>query len=224
MRRILLFIALSFSFSVFSQNEVNKSVGEFDTIKVFDLIEVEMIQSTEDRVVVSGRNVDEIKIVNDNGKLKIRMELDGRFDGSDTFVKVYFTGVKTIDANEGARITLAETLAQDDLELKAQEGGKIKLTLAATTLETKAVTGGIIEVEGTVHLNDISVNTGGVFNGKELESHTTKINVSAGGDAEIFATQKADIKITAGGDVYVYGNPPEFKKKTVVGGRVYRIN
>jgi hypothetical protein len=224
MRRILFFIALGFSVASFAQNETNKLVGDFNTIKVFDLIEVQMIPSTENRVIVTGQNVDEVKIINDNGTLKIRMELEERFDGNDTFVKVYFTNISTIDANEGAYITVSEVLTQDSLELRAQEGGHIKLDMAVSTLKIKAVTGGIVKAAGTVHNQDVTINTGGEFHAQDLVSHTTEVSISAGGEAQIYATQKANIKITAGGDVYVYGNPPEFKKKTVVGGRVHRIN
>lgn len=224
MRRIFLFIAFGFSLVTFAQNETDKLVGDFDTIKVFDLIEVEMIPSSENRVIVSGQYVDEVKIINDNGTLKIRMELDERFDGNDTFVKVFYTSISTIDANEGSYITVKETLTQDSIELKAQEGGHIIVDLSVSNLKIKAVTGGIVKAKGTVHNQDVAINTGGEFHAEDLVSHTTKVSISAGGEAQINATQKADIRITAGGDVYVYGNPPEFKKKTVVGGRVYRIN
>lgn len=96
--------------------------------------------------------------------------------------------------------------------------------MTVSSLKIKAVTGGIINARGSVQNQEVTINTGGEYDGQGLVSYSTTVKISAGGEAQINATQKADVKITAGGDVYVYGNPPEFKKKTIVGGRVHRIN
>ena len=222
MKKIITLLAITFALQVGAQ-EVNKDIGEFSKIKVFDLIEVNMIPSDENRVVVKGRDVDYVKIINDNGKLKIRMELDRRFNGDDTFVEVYYTSVETIDANEGSFITVNETITQDDLELRAQEGGKIKVGLDVKRLEARAVTGGILETSGQAEWQEVTLNTGGIYEGEDLVTSYTKVTIAAGGEAEVHAKDKAELKVTAGGDIYVYGEPTELKKKTFAGGRIQRM-
>jgi hypothetical protein len=202
----------------FSQRTIDKDMGNFNQVKVFDLIEVNLIKSDENRVLVKGRNVSDINLVNKNGVLKIRMELDKIFSGEDTFVEVYYIGLDVIDGNEGSRITSNETIEQNSLEIKAQEGAQIKVGLKVNHLEVRAVTGGIIEASGMAENQDVVLNTGGIFEGKELRTENTSVKITAAGEAEIFATEYVDVNIKAGGNVYVFGKPKEVNEKTFAGG------
>ncbi|MEQ8421305.1 MAG: DUF2807 domain-containing protein, partial [Arenibacter algicola] len=145
MKNVLVIGFLCLSFIGFSQRIVDKAVGDFNEVKVYDLIEVNLIKSNENKVLVKGDNVDDIQIVNKNGVLKIKMELDKKFHGEDTFVEVYFKNLDLIDGNEGARITVNETLSQEKIELKTQEGAKIKVGLDVHQLIVRCVTGGNVE-------------------------------------------------------------------------------
>lgn len=220
MKNILVIGFLCLSLVGFSQRTVDKSVGDFKEVKVYDLIEVNLIKSEENRVLVKGDNVDDIQIVNKNGVLKIKMVLDKKFHGENTFVEVYFKNIDLIDANEGARITVNETLSQEKIELKTQEGAKIKVGLDVHQLIVRCVTGGNVEASGKTINQEVVLNTGGVFEGKPLLSEKASVKITAAGEASMFATDAIDINIKAGGDVYVYGNPKEVNKNTFAGGRV----
>ena len=224
MKYILAFLFSLATLTSFGQRMINQDVGDFSAIKVFDLIEVNMIQSDENRVVIKGENIDDVKIMNADGLLKLRMKLDSRFDGSRTFIEVYFRDVELIDANEGANIVLNEMITKNTLELRAQEGGRIKIGLDVNHIKTKAVTGGIIEASGTADSQEIVLTTGGIFEGRELETKDTQVKITAAGEAEIFATEKAKVRVTAGGDVHIYGNPKTVDKKNFAGGRIYVMN
>ncbi|RFN59196.1 head GIN domain-containing protein [Marixanthomonas ophiurae] len=208
------------TFSAFSQRMVEKNIGDFDELKVFDLIEVNLIPSEENKVVIKGENTESVKIINDNGKLKIRMQLDERFDGEETFVEVHYTDVDIIDANEGARIVANEAITQNKIELRSQEGAKIRVGLKVNYVEMKAVTGGTIEASGLAKSQDITIRTGGIIEAMHLQTQDTNLKLFAAGEAEINASEKATIKVTAGGDVTVYGNPKEVKKKSFAGGTI----
>lgn len=214
------FVMLMVTVTVFSQRAVEKNVGDFKEIKVYDLIEVKLIKSDENKVVVKGDNVDDIQIVNKNNTLKIKMALDKIFHGENTFVEVYFKEIRSIDGNEGAKISVNELLVQDALELKAQEGASINVKMDVAQLSARSVTGGIIATSGKTKNVSLALNTGGVFEGKTLESGTVKVKITTGGSAEVFASERADIDIKAGGDVVVFGNPKEVNKNTFAGGRV----
>jgi hypothetical protein len=221
MKTIVTSFFLLISLSLLSQRIVDKQVGNFNEVKVFDLIEVNLIRSDENKVLIKGKNVDDIQIVNNNGVLKIRMQLDKIFTGEDTFVEVYYTGLDVIDGNEGARITANEQIKQHAIELRTQEGAKIKVGLDVAYVEIRAVTGGIVEASGLAKSQDIVLNTGGVFEGRDLKTEDSKIKISAGGESDINASESVDITIKAGGDVNVYGNPKEINKNTFAGGRVH---
>jgi len=221
MKKIFSLAMLVMATSAFSQRIINKDVGEFSEIKVYDLIEVNLIKSDENRILIKGEKVDDIKFVNKDGTLKLRMQLEKKFQGEQTLIEVYYTDLDIIDGNEGASITFNETVVKDKLVLKTQEGAQIKIGMKVDDVEIRAVTGGIIEASGLAKNQVIVINTGGVFEGRELKTSTASVKISAGGEALLSASERVDINVQAGGDVYVYGNPKEVNKKTLAGGRIY---
>jgi hypothetical protein len=206
---------------MFSQRIIDTEVGEFNKIKVFDLIEVNLIQSDENKIMIKGWNVDDIKWTNKNGTLKLRMQLDKKFQGEDTMIEVYYTNLDVIDGNEGAQITCNEMVQKSRIELRVQEGATIRIGMDVDYADIRAVTGGIVQASGLAKNQTVVINTGGIFEGRELRTSTTDVKISAGGEADVFASELVDINVRAGGDVYVYGNPQTVNKKTFVGGRVY---
>ena len=220
MKNIIITCFALVSYTVFSQRIVEKNVGDFNKVKVFDLIEVNLIHSDENKILIKGNNVDDIQIVNKNGLLKVRMEFDKIFQGEETFIEVYYTGLDVIDGNEGARITVNEIMEQDAIELKTQEGARIKVGLNVNHANVKAVTGGIVEASGIAKNQEIVLNTGGIFEGQSLRTKVSKVRITAAGEAEVYVTDRIDVNVKAGGDVEVYGNPKEVFKNTFAGGRI----
>lgn len=223
MKRLLPLLVLFVAYSASAQ-KIQQNVGDFTKLKVYDLIQVQLIKSDVDKIVISGENSSAVEVMNKNGTLKLRMKLEERFDGNNTFIQLYYTDLDVIDANEGSEITSEETIKQSTLELKSQEGGKIDLKLEVSHLKVRGTTGGEISVKGKAVSQDISLGTGGMFYGKNFETQATEISVTAAGIAEILAKEKATIKVTAGGDVTVYGNPPKITQRTIAGGRISVVN
>lgn len=223
MKHIILIIALTLGFNVNSQESIEKTIGEFSTVKVYDLINLKMIESDEDKVVISGKNRKDVEVINNNGKLKIRMNLEESYDGNDTVVVLYFTSVDEIDANEGAKVTVIEPIKQYEIDLRTQEGAEITATLITTYANIRAVTGGVVNVTGSSKNQDISIYTGGVFNGEDFITEHTEVSINAAGEAYIHATETADVRIKAGGDVFIYGKPKQVDESTLLGGRIKRM-
>ncbi len=214
-------IALSLiTLGLFAQNPKEKNVGDFYDVKVYDRIEVNLVKSDEEKVVISGRDADDVEVINKNGKLKIRMQFEKIFDGANTFVEVHYKDIEIIDANEGAVIVSNELIEQSFVHLKSQEGGKIKVGLDVDRVEVRSVTGGIIKTSGTSKTQDVTLNTGGVYEGRDLRTKKTKVTIRAAGEAEVNASDVVDVKVRAGGDVDIYGNPETVNKSTFLGGRV----
>lgn len=207
-----------------AQNPKEKGVGDFSEVKVFDLIEVNLIKSDVNKVEITGEDIDDVEVINKNGKLKIRMKLDKSFNGERTFVAVYYTTLNVIDGNEGTFISSNELITQNYIELRAQEGARLKIGLDVDKVDVRAVTGGIIETRGKALSQDITLNTGGIYDGKMFETKTTSVSIKAAGEAEVYASKVVDAKVIAGGDVYIYGNPERIDESTTLGGRVKRMN
>lgn len=224
MKSIYTILTLLVTLSVFSQSAISLEVGDFNEVKVYDLIEINLIPSSENKVIIKGDDTHFVKVVNKNGKLKIKMDLEKSFNGDQTFVEVYFKDLDIIDSNEGAYVVVNEMIEQNTIELRAQEGGRIRVGLEVNHLKIKSVTGGIVEASGLAKSQEIKLNTGGIFEGRELRTMDTKLAITAAGEAEINASESVDVKLTAGGDVYIYGDPKKIQKRRLAGGRIKVMN
>lgn len=224
MKKIITLLVILGTSNAFAQKTIEKQIGEFSELKVYDLIDVELIQSDINKIIISGENRNDVVVNNKNGKLKIKMSLEEIFDGSDTKVKLYYTTVDVIDANEGATIHSGDTIKQFEMDLKAQEGGSIKVNLDVNYLNIKAVTGGVIETTGKSKNQDVTILTAGIYKGSELLTERSEVSINAAGEAFIHASKVADVKIRAGGDVFIYGNPETVNESRVLGGRIKRMD
>ncbi|MAU71156.1 MAG: chaperonin [Pseudozobellia sp.] len=205
-------------------SKITQELTRFTEVKAFDGISVKLIKSNENKAVITGENIQKVAIVNNDGVLKIRMQINKIFSGYRTFVDLYYTEkLVIIDVNEDARIAADHTIQQDVLELKAQEGGELKINAQVEQLLIKTVTGGVIATTGSSDLQDVAINTGGVYEGKELKTKFSTVNVNAGSRAEIYASDYVKATVKAGGEVLVYGDPAKMDEKTVFGGTVTRM-
>ncbi|MEM9646876.1 MAG: head GIN domain-containing protein [Bacteroidota bacterium] len=220
-------LALLISFQIVSAQEeqLTKELREFTEVKGFDGLSINLIKSNENKAVIKGANTGKVAIVNNNGVLKLRMEIDKIFSGYRTHVDLYFAQtLKVIDVNEDARIRSTEIFEQDVLDLRAQEGGELELKCQTEQLLIKAITGGEIAVSGFSDNQDIIINTGGSYDGKEFKTRFSTIVVNAGGDAKIYATDYVKANVKAGGEVLVYGDPLKMDEKKVFGGKIIRMD
>jgi uncharacterized protein with beta-barrel porin domain len=220
MKKSSFILVLFFNFLAFSQPPVSKTIGEFSKLKVYDLINVELIQSSENKIEISGENAKNVSIIQKNNTLKIRMEVSKYFKGEDTFVKLFYTKINTIDVNEGAKVVSETPIQQYEVELKAQEGGEITVPVKTKVLTVKSVSGGKIQVHGTSKSQNININTGGVYKGEKLQAQFSKIKIKAGGSAEVRSSDLINVKIFAGGFLTIFVQTTNTKQNNIFGGKI----
>lgn len=217
---IIFFIGL-ISFNAIAQKEIIVETDKFTEIKAFDRIQVELIKSDENKVVITGEDRDEVEVVNKNGLLKIRMEVDNHMDGRDIDAKVYYTeNLTLLDSNEGARITSEETFSADISRIAVQEGGKVELKVNIDELEVKSTSGGEVTLSGTAKTQEVTANAGGQVYNEALVTEQTNVTVNAGGYADVNASDKVKAKVRAGGTINIHGNPKEVEKSKTFGGKI----
>ena len=223
MKTLVKTLALFITTTLFAQQPIEKTVGEFSELKVYDLIQVELVKSNENKVIITGDNNEDVVINNKNGTLKIKMKLEEAYDGGNTKVILHYTTVDIIDVNEGAKVSSEDAIKQFEIDLKTQEGAEITAVLKTSYANFRAVTGGIINITGSSKNQDISIYTAGVFNGENFITEQTEVSINAAGEAYINATENVDVRIKAGGDVYIYGKPKKVDESRVLGGRIKRM-
>ena len=224
--RVITFVIVFLSLQYIEAQDatVSQNLQKFTEVKGFDGISINLIKSNENKAVITGANTDNVAIVNNDGVLKIRMEIIKIFSGYRTYVDLYHSEeLVVIDVNEDARISSDDTYVQEVLELKAQEGGKLEINCEVDQLLIKAVSGGEIFAGGFSNNQDVIINTGGTYNGRTFKTKFTTISVNAGGTAEIFASNYVKANVKAGGEVLVYGDPKTMDEHTLFGGKIKRV-
>lgn len=222
--RILYFIFfVSIINNLLAQDLQEKNIGEFHTLKVFDRIEVELIKSDTNKLFVNSEFDKMLDILNKNGILKIRTDFDKLLRGKDIKILLHYKSLGVIDVNEGAEVHSKSIIKQFEMELNTQEGGMLDLSLDTKLVSVKSYTGGYIKLTGKSKKANITVNTGGKCDAKDLISQDSKTTILTGGEIKINSSISNISKITGGGNIYVYGNPKTIDKKTTFGGKIHLV-
>ena len=220
MKKLLLLILFIAQFA-FAQT--SKKVGDFNKVTTFDRIEVKLIASNENKVILDGDNAEEVELVNKNGELKIRMPLTKLLSGDAIFVTVYFIDLEAVEANEGSKISCETTIESNIFDIIAKEGSKIDIKVNTEKLNCRLANGSLLKISGAAQNQELLLNSGANFEGQNLKTNQTTITVNAGGEAEIFATNIVDAKVRAGGTILIYGKPKQINQKTIAGGTIKEV-
>lgn len=222
MRKILISSIYLVSQFIFAQTE-NK-VGDFNKVTAFDKIDVNLVASTENKVVLTGANSQEVELVNKNGELKIRMPLTKMLSGDAISATVYYKKLDAVEANEGSRVASKEKITAINFDIICKEGSEIKLTnLQVDRLQVRTSAGSIVTVKGSVKNQDILSNSGGKYDGQDCITEQTVVTVNAGGMAHVYATDLVDAKTRAGGEIIIYGKPKQINEKKIAGGTIEQV-
>jgi hypothetical protein len=209
---------LFFSSIAFAQ--VEKNVGDFTKVTSFDQIDVLLVKSKENKVIIDGKEANEVELVNKNGELKIRMPLTKLLAGDHISVTVYFNNLTAVEANEGSRIACGDIIQSTSFEINAKEGSQIRLTLNVGKLNVRVANGSTINIEGNADNQDVLTNSGGIYEARNFKTKQTTITANAGGEADVFATDLVEAKVRAGGDITIYGKPKQINQKVIAGGTI----
>jgi hypothetical protein len=218
MNKIALVIALSIAQFGFSQ--VEKKVGDFNKVTTFDKIDVILIPSNENKIILNGMDSNEVELVNKNGELKIRMPLTKLLKGDAISATVYYVKIDAVEANEGSRIASDAVLESLSFDIIAKEGSEIKIKLETQRLKIKVTNGSKIHLEGKAQNQDVLINSGGIYKAEKLISSQIIVTANAGGEATIFATDFVDAKVRAGGNIIIFGKPKQIDQKVIAGGSI----
>lgn len=225
MKKIVFVIAFLASHFIFSQTTITKELGDFDKLKVYNGIELELIQSNEHKLEISGEKAEKVKVKNSNGTLKLTLKFPDLSADGKVNIKLYYNKeIKIIDANEGATIT-GKDLDQTQLEVKSQERAFINLVIKTKHLKVKSSSGGIIKLTGSSKNQDIDVDLYGIYHGYGLSvSDNTTIRAGSGAKAEVAAGETLNAKVSFGGSIFYKGNPEVIKDKKVAGGIIKQVD
>ena len=227
MKKILLILIISLTHSIHSQTVVKKTLGDYSILKVYNGIEVLLLQSKEQKIEIKGEKSEKVKIKNVNGVLKLSLPFslkpENNYGKGKVFITLYYnSNIDVIDANEGSIITGKE-FHQEKLKVNSQERAFIDLTLKVTHLNIRASSGGVIKLTGSSESQTVNIDLYGVYNGFGLNvTGNTNVFSGTGAKAEISAGKTLSAKVNFGGSIFYKGSPEVQKNKKVLGGIIQR--
>ncbi|WP_312186201.1 head GIN domain-containing protein [Sphingobacterium sp.] len=205
-----------------SFGQTKQNVGDFTSVVATDKIQVELIKSDESLVTFEGQNHENVKVVNTNGSLVLKMNTLNMLQGGNISVKVYYKDLTNIEAKKGGKVFAVanNTITGDHLKVYASEGGLVDLYAAVKTAEIKVTSGATVALYGKADKQEIISNFGGKYEGKDFKTAETVVTVNGGGKADVFAVNSVETKTRGGGVIDVYGKPEQRVEKKMAGGTV----
>ena len=220
----LLFLFFSCTF-LFAQESITKNLGDFNKLKVFRGLTVDLQKSDSSKIEILGEKAYQVSVKNINGKLKISLKFPDAFVAENLKITLYYANnIAVFDANEGSIIRSIEVVSQQNITAKAQEGAKITMPIKAKYLTVKAVTGGVVNLTGEAQNQQITATTGGIYKAYNVVSKQSTVTAASGAIVKINSLDVLDTKVRFGGTVYYRGAPEVLTTRKFMGGAVIPVD
>lgn len=225
MKKIIFLSLLLVVQLVTAQTTINKELKDFSVLKLYSGIDLELVKSDKQYVVITGEKADKIKIKEKDGVLKILLRFPETIADGTVKATLYFNkNIDVIDANEGTVIT-GKNLNQEKIEIKAQEGAFVNLVLKSKFLKVRSSSGAVIKLSGSTKNQTVSVDLGATYHGYNLAvSGVSNIKASSGAKTEINTGESLKARVSFGGTIFYKGKPKDLDKKKVIGGSIEERN
>lgn len=222
MKHIVIIFLLG-TFTFLGQSKIDRNLGDFSKVAVYDGINLELIKSDENKVEITGKNTNFVVVKNKNGDLKIRLNLERRFSGDKTKVSLFYKTLYNIISHEGSNVFSKDTIKQADLSVKANTGSTLNFIVALNTLNTTSATGSTVNLSGNAEYHDCSTSTGAEIDAEKLTTTETYATSTTGGLIEVSATKELEANSKLGGIINVYEKTDKIVESISLGGVVNYI-
>lgn len=220
MKNRLYFILFFLVFPVMIYCQIERKVSDFTKVTAFDQITVFLIPSNENKVEISGFNADKVELIVENGELKIKFPMVDSTVGNDILAKVFYVNLLAVEANDGCNIGASSVINTTNFQIIGKQNSKIKLNFKADKINARLSQGSKLDLLGTIdNLDVIASNSSKVF-AKDCIVKQANVNVNAGGEIYVNASQVVDAKVRAGGSIFIHGNPKKVNKELILGGDI----
>ena len=219
MKRFILTLLIIPSLLV-SQEEINRNLGEFTKLSIYDGINVELIKSDENKVEASGENTRFVVVKNKNGNLKIRLNVQKRFSGDRTMVKLYYKNIYSFIAHEGANIFSKDTIKQADLKIKGHTGSRIDVPVELNSISVTSTAGAKITLRGSSTYLEASSATGSEINARNMVIEDGEVSALSGSMVDVRAETSLEAIARIGGVINVHSKTERITEKVSLGGSV----
>lgn len=218
MKKLLLLLLIT---NFVSAQDLKQNLKEFKSITISSDMDVELIVSDSYKIEVYGNDVDKLTIDNKGHELKLTTSLSAKFK-SDLKTKIYYKpGIRYIKLSNNVKITSADVIQENFLELELINNVRADLKLNTVDFIAKLELGSDIVLNGVTESQKIEVLTKSNYNAYQLKSKKAYVKVNAS-NAFIFVSEFLEANSRIKGEISYKGNPFSVSEKTFLG-KVIRI-
>lgn len=175
------------------------ALKDFKSLTAGADMNVTLIKSTENKLVINSSADEAPEVQNENGNLVLNGECK---------VTVYYKdAIENIVAASDAVIYGKDEIKTASLTIAAASDAKIELTINVQKLNTAANSDATVTLTGKAKEHDAALSTDARFDGKGLLTDTTSIVMSTDASAAINAKDTVNATVSSDGSLKIYGNP-----------------
>lgn len=202
--------------------------GDFNFISVYSGIEVNLIRGDENKIVLIEEKSDDTSTFGykiKNRTLKLRASLDKKLSLGNVYVDLYYKNeIEELKLFQGSKAIIKEPVIQTNFKINAKEGSFLEGSVITEKTTIEVATGGKVVLAGESSVLQIKATTGGICSVEDIVSKQTNINASIGSVVHASSNLLMEAEASTGAIIRVHGNPEKLITKTVLGGRIKRIN
>ena len=222
---VILFFAVTAVSTVLAQRVEDRNVGDFNSIRAAQAIDVYLKQGTKEtvRVEAKGIELDEVLTEVSAGRLKIHLD-DGRHRNHSVKVYVTFVELEEISASSASSVFSDGTIKARELDLSVSSAADIDLDIDVDEVDAEASSAGDIELSGKARSISASAASAGGVDAYDLEAKSVYARASSGGGVKVYATEEINARASSGGSIRYRGNPSKSQTDSSSGGSVRKSN
>ena len=215
MKKIVAFTALAgFQLAAAQQTQ---QIKPFTNLAVSGNMEITLVQSKENKLVVTEGNPDNLNVATEEGALALGTESSKEeFD-----ITIHYNGkLESIAVSGGAEVNAREAIKSKNLMISAAAGSEVNVAVNTGDVVVAAASGAEITLKGTAKTNKAAIASGAELNAASLKATEVEVTVASGGEATVYASTTVEATVASGGELNIHGNPKDVHKTVAQGGAV----
>jgi hypothetical protein len=222
MNRLILSTLVLFGLAANAQTSQQRNIPQFSSLEVSGATNVQFRQGDSSNVKVVGNEAELANVLTtvENGILVVR----GKGSFKNTY-KVYVTGpvLKQITASGASKVSLADTLRTDVINLNVTGASTVKGAVKSKSIDISVSGASVVELTGSTRDLKGTVSGASVLKTYNLYSQNAEVTTSGASTAKVYAGQKISANATGSSSVKFKGNPPEVSAEASTSSSIARV-
>lgn len=216
--KTLLALAVLASFQ-FAAAQKTTEIKSFNSLAVSGNLELTLIKSNENKIVVESGDSDMLKIGTDEGSLALSND-----SGDDIVATVYFNSpIDNIAAAAGVQVNVKGEIKAKHMTINIAGGSEVTIEVDTERLNVAIASGAEMKITGKAKEFEVAVASGAELHADSLKTEECTVVVASGGEAGVNVNKKANATVASGGELKIHGNPKKVNKTEAEGAEITMV-